>query len=185
MENQRVRLSKELLRKSLTELLFEKNIHKISIREICERAEINRTTFYKYYGSQYDLLADMENEVLTEIERYFCTSSDNIENSLSQLDQIVIFVGEHPKLCQILFNNNIDPKFPQKLFNLPSIRQILTSHLRIRFGNDNHEYVYSLIVNGGFSVIKDWINKENREPPEVIAGILKSTISRLLFSPVQ
>ena len=69
MENQRVRLSKELLRRSLTELLFEKNIHKISVREICERAQINRTTFYKYYGSQYDLLTDMENQVLEEIAK--------------------------------------------------------------------------------------------------------------------
>ena len=177
MENQRVRLSKELLKKSLTELLFEKSIHKISVREICERAQINRTTFYKYYGSQYDLLADMENQVLNEIEGYLSTRVDNIRYDLSILDQIVTFVGEHPDLFQILFNNNIDPKFPQKLFNLPIIREILTDHLQTMYGNDYHEYVYSLIVNGGFSVIKDWINKENRESPEEIAEILKSTIS--------
>jgi hypothetical protein len=185
VENQRVRLSKELLRKSLTELLFKKSIHKISVREICERAEINRTTFYKYYGSQYDLLADMENEVLTEIEGYLSTSGNSIENGFTQLDRIVNFVGEHPELCQILFNNNVDPKFPQKLFNLPSIRHILTSHLQTRYGSDNHEYVFSLIVNGGFSVIKDWINKGNRESPEEISGILKTTISRLLFGSIQ
>ena len=60
-ENQRVRLSKQMLRSSLIEILGEKSIHKVSIREICDRAQINRTTFYKYYGSQYDLLLDMEN----------------------------------------------------------------------------------------------------------------------------
>jgi AcrR family transcriptional regulator len=181
MENQRVRLSKELLRKSLTELLFEKSIHKISVREICERAGINRTTFYKYYGSQYDLLTDMENQVMDEIEGYLTPRMDNIRYDLSILDQIVAFVGEHSDLFQILFNNNVDPKFPQKLFNLPVIREILTDHLQTMYGNDTHEYVFSLIVNGGFNVIKDWINKENRESPEEIAGILKLTISRLMF----
>jgi AcrR family transcriptional regulator len=184
VENQRVRLTKEMLRKSLTELLFVKNIHKISVREICERAEINRTTFYKYYGSQYDLLTDMENQVLNEIEGYLTPRVDNIKYDLSILDQMITFVGEHPDLFQILFNNNIDTKFPQKLFNLPVIREPLTDHLQTMYGNNSHEYVFSLIVNGGFSVIKDWINKANRESPEEIAGILKLTISRLLFDSI-
>ena len=41
------------------------------------------------------------------------------------------------------------------------------------------EYVYALVVNGGYTVIKMWINKEDREPPDVIAGILLRTIAKL------
>jgi AcrR family transcriptional regulator len=52
---------KKLLKDSLIRLLQQGSIHRISVREICDRAGINRTTFYKYYGSQYDLLGDMEN----------------------------------------------------------------------------------------------------------------------------
>ena len=62
-EDQRIRLSKQLLRNALLELLKEKHISKVSVREICERAQINRTTFYKYYGSQYELLEDNAHDV--------------------------------------------------------------------------------------------------------------------------
>ena len=67
--NQRVMLSKRLIKESLTELLKTKGIHNLSVRLLCETAGINRTTFYKYYGSQYDVLAEMEEELLEAINR--------------------------------------------------------------------------------------------------------------------
>ena len=61
-ENQRVRLSKRLIKESLTRLLQTESIHKVSIRTLCEEAGVNRSTFYKYYGSQYDVLEELEAE---------------------------------------------------------------------------------------------------------------------------
>ena len=178
-ENQRVRISKQLLRKGLTDLLLEKSIHKISVREICDKAEVNRTTFYKYYGSQYDLLADMEDEVLTQIERFLSSKNDDLSDNMEQITKTVTFVGEHSKLCKILFNNNVDPSFPERLLNLPRIRHIVTAHLQTEYEEENLEYMYTFIVGGGFSIIKQWINKEIREKPEDIAALLNGIISKL------
>ena len=50
MENQRVYLSKKLLENALISLLKQKSLYKISIRELCEVASINRSTFYKYFS---------------------------------------------------------------------------------------------------------------------------------------
>ena len=46
---------------------FIKSIQKIYVRELCVKADINRSTFYKYYESQYDLLAEIENDFLQEL----------------------------------------------------------------------------------------------------------------------
>ena len=184
-ENQRVRVSKQLLRTGLTDLLLEKSIHKISVREICDRAEINRTTFYKYYGSQYDLLADMENEVLTQIDHFLSSCSNDSKDNLQQLTRTIAFVGEHSTLCQILFNNNVDPSFPERLINLPRIRHMVTDHLQTEDNEDNLEYMYSFVVNGGFSIIKSWLNKEVQETPEDIAALLNITISKLFPAIMQ
>ena len=54
-EDRRVIMTKKLLKNALIVLLKEKDIYHISIRELCALADINRSTFYKYYGSQYDL----------------------------------------------------------------------------------------------------------------------------------
>ena len=76
-EDQRIRLSKQLLRNALLELLKEKHISKVSVREICERAQINRTTFYKYYGSQYELLEDIENMLIAQITEKITVDTEN------------------------------------------------------------------------------------------------------------
>lgn len=66
-EDKRKRLSVELLKRALIELLLKKDISKISIKELCETAGINRSTFYTYYDTQYFLLEEIEDEVLNEL----------------------------------------------------------------------------------------------------------------------
>ncbi len=52
-EDRRIRMTKRMLKDALIELLKKKDIYHVSIRELCEAADVNRTTFYKYYGSQF------------------------------------------------------------------------------------------------------------------------------------
>jgi len=178
-ENQRVRLSKQLLKQSLIDLLSEKSIHKLSVREICENAQVNRSTFYKYYGSQYDLFHDMEEEILAHVNDYLQNEPSAMAGDLSQITKLVAFIGENAPLCRIIINHNIDPKFPEALVDLPSLRQWINSHFRLEYSKTEMEYVYGLVVNGGFFIIRMWLNKENPEPPDVIAEILCSTIAKL------
>ena len=63
--NQRTRLSKMMLKNALLDLLREKGmITKISVRELCERADLNRSTFYAHYSEPKQLLAEVEDELL-------------------------------------------------------------------------------------------------------------------------
>ena len=178
-ENQRVRLSKQLLRQSFIKLLNEKPIHKISVREICEQAQVNRSTFYKYYGSQYDLFRDMEKEILAHVNNYLRDEPSAITGDLSQITKLVLFLGDNAELCRIIINHNIDPAFPEALVNLPSLREWIETHFRVEYSKAEMEYVYGMVVNGGFSIIRMWLNKENPEPAEEIAEILCSTIAKL------
>ena len=47
-ENRRIQMTKKLLKESVFELMEQKPLNKITIKEICENADVNRTTFYKY-----------------------------------------------------------------------------------------------------------------------------------------
>lgn len=176
-ENQRVRLSKQLLKDSLIRLLHEKNIHTISVREICENAQINRTTFYKYYGSQYDLLESIENELLANIDGYLGPSND--DNYHNRLRMVLAYVMDNIELCQLLFNNNVDPEFPGRLISLPRIQEMLSQQLTGRHSEDEVKYISCFIVNGGFGIMRQWINAENPEPPNSIASLIDSIFTRL------
>jgi len=54
--DRRVKYRKMVLRESLTKLMQEKPISRITIKELCEDADINRATFYSHYNDQFDLL---------------------------------------------------------------------------------------------------------------------------------
>ena len=55
-EDRRVTMTKRMMKDAFIEMLKETDIYHISVRELCQRADVNRTTFYKYYGNQFDLL---------------------------------------------------------------------------------------------------------------------------------
>ena len=74
-EDRRITMTKRMLKNALTDMLKEKDIYHISIRELCERADVNRTTFYKHYGSQFELLDDMETDLLDRTANSFGFSS--------------------------------------------------------------------------------------------------------------
>ena len=64
--DQRTRITKKMIREAFLTLLSGKDIRHITVRELCERAQINRGTFYKYYLDVYDLKEQIENELLIE-----------------------------------------------------------------------------------------------------------------------
>ena len=70
-DNQRTRLSKKMFQNAALELLEEKGgIEKISVRELCAKAELNRSTFYAHYAEPREVLMEAENEILTETAEY-------------------------------------------------------------------------------------------------------------------
>ncbi|MGN0696972.1 MAG: TetR/AcrR family transcriptional regulator [Oscillospiraceae bacterium] len=174
-EDQRVRLSRQMLRNALISLLKEKPINKISVREICSTAEINRTTFYKYYGSQYDLLADIENNVLDELSERMKTG----RSTQKLLPGILGFIEENAEVCRLLINNNVDPEFPKRVLNMPEIREQLSDVTNDEAFSAHSEYMYEFLVCGGFSIITKWINSDKRESPAELAAFLDRIFNRI------
>ena len=181
-DNQRVRLTKKLLQDSFISLLQQESIHKLSITQICDKAQINRSTFYKYYGSQYDLLEEMEKDVLGRINSYLGAGTDNTAYYEPQrLTKAIEFVSENIDLCRLLLNNNVDPNFPQKLvLSLQSITHVAENQLSEKYSDVEFSYIFNFAIGGGFNFIKTWINKENREPPEEVAKLLSEIVVKLM-----
>ena len=61
--DRRVRKTKRQLRLALMQLMSEKNVKDISVRELAAIADINRGTFYIHYKDVYDLLSQLEEEM--------------------------------------------------------------------------------------------------------------------------
>lgn len=67
MPDRRVKYTLLALRGSLLELMREKDVSRITVKELCERADVNRGTFYAHYASPADLLEQIEQELLEKV----------------------------------------------------------------------------------------------------------------------
>lgn len=75
-ENQRVALSKRMLKDGVMKLLQEKHIDDISVIELCNVSEINRTTFYRHYQTPHDVLMDIELDFIWRFHEALMSSKE-------------------------------------------------------------------------------------------------------------
>lgn len=177
MENQRVRLTKIMLKSALMELLKEKPIEKISIRELCSRAEINHTTFYKHYGSQHELLEEIEADYFHELEA--CLLEDGLE-SPDGLNSALHFIGREKERWKVLINAVHEEEFVKRIFSLPVISRLFNEHLSYVHDESTGMYVRLFLCHGGYAIIRQWINNETGDPPEEISALIWSLIKKLI-----
>ena len=119
MENnidRRVMRTKTLLIHSLSTLMKQKNIKDITVKELCELADINRGTFYLHYKDIYDLVEQIENELFQEFESILMSYTiDDISRRPKQLlTDVCKFLDENRDICSALLGDNGDINFAQK-----------------------------------------------------------------------
>lgn len=111
-------------------LMEEKPWEKISVIEICRKADITRGTFYQYFGDIYDLIEQLEHNLLTDLgERFSKIPKNNgshcrIEDFLTRYNYAppasftiwFEFCRDHrDAMMMLLDRRNGDPYFVKKL----------------------------------------------------------------------
>ena len=66
--DRRVRKTKSQLKTGLAQLMREKSIREITVKELVDAVDINRSTFYLHYSDIPGLLAEVENEMMEEMQ---------------------------------------------------------------------------------------------------------------------
>lgn len=63
----RIEKTKRSIINSFLEMRSKKELEKITVKELCEKAQINKSTFYSHYHDVYDLSEQLETEVVNSI----------------------------------------------------------------------------------------------------------------------
>ncbi len=180
--DRRVKYTKMVLKESLIELLKNKHISKISIKEICEKADINRATFYAHYKDQYDLRLQIENEMIEEINNYLnsysFSSPENI--SLEMLVKIFEYIKENAEVCIVLLGDTGDINFQKKVMMLVQ-EQCISAWTSIKeIKQEDAEFIYTFYAIGSVGIIQKWLAEDIEKPAtEMAALILKLANSGL------
>ena len=173
-----------LMDEALLLLLENKEYELITVKEICEKAGVNRSTFYLHYENIDDLLY----ETIELINKRFKLAFDNevIEpNNLNTDDLFLIddnhiipylkFIKENKKIYKLINNN---PFVFRKQETFESMYNDLFRVILDKYGvpDDEKEYVFSFFGFGLSAIIQKWIEKDCEDEIQKIADIMKKVI---------
>lgn len=174
-ENRRIKLTKRLLMDSLVELMQTESIHKISIKQICEKADVNRTTFYAHYCDRYELLEDVEREMEKGIRAEIDKASDDNELE-KQLERFFRYIIDNIERFRVLLRDCKDNTFALGLADL-SIKKFLSDEKYIKIKEDAKEFIYQYIITGSMNIIEKLIKNEMDKNPREIARMFKTVVN--------
>jgi AcrR family transcriptional regulator len=169
--DQRVRLTQTLLKNALVQLMQKQHISKISIRALCEVADINRSTFYKHYKDQYDLLNSIEQEVLDNLNHYLEKQDFNYNRPISVqvLTRILDYIKENFRLFKVLLSENCDFAFQKDILELA---QVISSQLNQSLDEKTQEYIKIFSLTGAISILQKWLQDGMDEPSTQMAEFI-------------
>lgn len=174
--------------KALLSLLEKKAFEYISISEICEKAGVNRSTFYLHYENTSDLLRETIAYVLDNFSSYFSVDIKSISTKFSNCDlQDLKFVNEKYLYPYLLFIKENQRVFSAVLsqpaaFDSKSIFQRLFDNIfkpildRFNYPREEQNYVMMFYLNGITAIIIEWLKDDCQKSIEDIAGIIRICI---------
>lgn len=169
-ESRRVKMTKMLLKESLIELMKKQPIHNISIKDICEGADINRSTFYRHYETQYDLYDDIINDITDDIGEIFRKVNEEGYTTTFFLTRLLEYIEEKREVFLIVLSDkgNISVgesyvKMTAKFIDRESVSELAS-------------YVINFIAAGMTSFLWTWLSKEQRKPAAEVASIMSALI---------
>ena len=153
--------TKTCLRDAFWQLYSEKPIEKITIKEITELAGYNRGTFYLYYNDVYDILSQIENDILDNIRLAVdIIQQKDPQDFTNNLSIFVELMQTYSKYSTVLLGEKGDPQFTS---HLKEIIWPLVHRFIIPF-NDHSEYHMKLLAEFYLSGILAAVSKWNSNP---------------------
>ena len=174
-ENQRVMLTKRLLKESLIRLMSDKEIQKIYISELCKDAGINRVTFYNHYNTPYDLLRDIEKTMVKEAHDIWSDTKINEPMLLNKrIAAVCRYFQDNREVARLIFQNNTAKSdFSSELIRIEYPWNKLFSKV---YGEAGCPLLMTFISNGAYSAVQQWLLEDNPKTPEEMGEMLSETI---------
>lgn len=178
--DRRVRRTKALLVQGLIQLMEEKDIKDISVKELSDLADINRGTFYLHYNDVYDMLNQIEEELFQEfngiLDRDLANDNTASATFWPTLLDLFVFLDKNRALSKVLMGPHGDLSFLNRLKGL--VKERLRSKMdNMECSLEHFEYFYSFMVSGCIGIIECWLNQDNPVSPEDIARYCSSLLA--------
>lgn len=158
--------------KAFLALLEEKNFEYITVKELCKRADVNRSTFYLHYENMTDLLAESIEYMNSDFLSYFKTGMESVSENIEKcpIEDLFLVSSKYltPYLSYIKKNKKLFQTAIKRAatLNLDNTYQRMFEHIfnpileRFRFPISERKFVIAFYVHGIIAVITEWLKND-------------------------
>lgn len=167
--------TEERIQKSMLDLLEQKPLKDITVRELCETAQINKATFYRHYQDIYELVRRMEKNIHSGLMQLLDKRRERLLTELigeEELSAIISYVGGHAAFYREYLKTGYDTFLDERFqylwesFFVPRFQLVgVTSERRM-------QYYYRFWQSGMVTTILYWLETGQQELPQELAAIL-------------
>lgn len=165
----RIRYTRNIIQTSFLELLRQKPEENITVREICDKAEINRSTFYKHYRDCYDLMDHMKEDILKQYDEML--SGMKAQGVHTTLTAILQMLRDNVALIRALHWSGGEHSFANQLAG--HCFSFMDLHISVDpvlgWSENQKGMAYSFLIGGTSGIIEYWLKNDCLEPPEQVA----------------
>ena len=173
----RVRYTQRVIKESFLMLLRNKPVNKITVKEVCELAELNRATFYAHYSDCFALKESIEQELLDAFGQSLIYL-DGFDVSVL-IEAIYKMVETYENACRVLIFGGASPSLIGRMIELAKASSIEVWKKQLHHATDAEiEMLYTHLSNGLMNVVVDGYDRYRRD--EVISfvnRIVRSSLS--------
>jgi AcrR family transcriptional regulator len=169
--DRRVKYTITALKAALVESMRSAHISKISVKSLCDMADVNRSTFYAHFKDPYDLLHCVEQEALDNIKQFLESQDFAVKRPISArgLNGILEYVKANAAIFKALLSDNCEPDIQREIMNLTQV-------LPIPLDEDSGERVKSYLavfgITGCISILQKWLEDGTPESTAEIADLV-------------
>lgn len=166
----RVAYTRGALKSALVALMRQKPIARITVTDLCAHADINRSTFYLHYKDAYELLGELEGDLMLQMQQAMAQYGGKHGDLLPMIHVI----ADNPELCRCIASEHGDPRFVERM-SKQSREAFLQYCLRAQSAlpAEQASLLYAFVSAGCASLISAWLHTGCKETPEEVSALLK------------
>lgn len=166
-------------------ILEKKDFAYITVKEICEAAGVNRSTFYLHYETMADLLAESVNRMNEQFVAHMSIDSGRFIEKLRDcpLDELYLvtsdylrpylgYIKAHRRTLRTVLENAATLRLGESYAGLT--RYVLMPILD-RYGvpEKDRKYILAFYIRGLMAIVTEWLKGDCEEPIEYIADLMR------------
>lgn len=165
----------QIIRAVYNAVVFEKkSLSKVTVREVCEKAGINRSTFYAHYMDVFDVVEKVEARMSVDLTKAFLDAMDAGEHIDGCFIRLFAFIKEHKDFYGFYLNETNKTGVIAIAWNLIRERtKDITPETVGSRSQEELEYSGAFFLYGITGLVRRWLAGGCNETPEELFAILE------------